>query len=162
VASISASQGSCAAPPAGRGGVVGCALGSLAPGASAAVDIGLDVGAAGGSTLSPAGAWTGRVTGTARDPNLPDNASSATTAVTGAPPPPPPPPPPPAPPPVRCVVPGLVGRSLGRARALIAHAHCSVGRLRRVASRSRRGTVLAQSPRAGAHRAAGFPVSLRV
>jgi hypothetical protein len=72
------------------------------------------------------------------------------------PPPPPPepppaaPPPPPLPPPVvKCRVPGVVGQSLATASRMIRRAGCSVGRVRRVRSKRRRGRVVAQSPRVG-------------
>jgi hypothetical protein len=73
-------------------------------------------------------------------------------SATGPPPPPPPPPPlsPPPPPQMRCRVPKVVGRTLGRAATLILRAHCRVGRVtRRHSVRRKRGKVLVQSPRAG-------------
>jgi Ca2+-binding RTX toxin-like protein len=76
------------------------------------------------------------------------------------------PPAPPAPPPARaaqaCVVPRLRGRTLARARVLLARAHCSVGRVTRVRSRVKRGVVLRQRPAAGSRRPRGAKVSLRV
>ena len=79
------------------------------------------------------------------------------------PPPPPPPSPPPPPQPVRCRVPKLHGLKLGPAKARIRSRKCSVGRVRRRASRSSlRGRVIGQRPRAGAVRRRGFPVKLVV
>ncbi|MEP6910661.1 MAG: ABC transporter substrate-binding protein [Actinomycetota bacterium] len=75
-------------------------------------------------------------------------------------PPPPPPPPPPAPQ-VRCVVPRVIGMTVGRARARIRSKHCSVGRIRRAHSR-RVGRVIRQSPRPGVRRARGARVNLVV
>ena len=84
------------------------------------------------------------------------------------PPPPPepppvtPPPPPPPPPPVMCLVPRVIGRPLASASRLIRRAGCSVGRVRRVRSKRRRGRVVAQSPRAGRTVQRRTPVTLRV
>jgi hypothetical protein len=79
-----------------------------------------------------------------------------------------PPPAPPAPPPPPgaarpvCVVPRVRGRTLVKARVLLARAHCSVGKVTRVRSRVKRGVVLRQSPVAGTRRARGAKVALRV
>jgi hypothetical protein len=77
-----------------------------------------------------------------------------------------PPPEPPAPPPPaakeNCIVPRLRGRTLTKAKALLARAHCSVGKVTRVRSRVKRGVVIRQSPRAGLRRARGAKVALRV
>ena len=78
------------------------------------------------------------------------------------PPPAPPAPPPPAAAKERCVVPRLRGRTLARAKVLLARAHCSLGKVTRVRSRVKRGIVLRQSPVAGLRRARGAKVSLRV
>jgi len=90
------------------------------------------------------------------------------------PPPPPPPPPPPSPPPgpppppppspaVRCVVPRVIGLRLAAAKRKIRQRHCSVGHVRRAHSRqSRRGRVIAQSPRPGVRRLRGTRVNLVV
>jgi subtilisin family serine protease len=48
-----------------------------------------------------------------------------------------------------CVVPALRGLRLAVAKAAIAHAGCSVGRVRQALSRLRRGRVVSQSPHAG-------------
>jgi peptide/nickel transport system substrate-binding protein len=100
----------------------------------------------------------------------------ATVTISGQPPPPPPPPPPvpppppqpppppppaPPPPPVRCVVPRVIGMTLGRAKARIRARHCGVGRVRRVHS-NRVGRVLRQSPRPGARKPRGAKVNLTV
>jgi hypothetical protein len=78
------------------------------------------------------------------------------------PPPAPPAPPPPARAAQSCIVPRLRGRTLARARVLLARAHCSVGRVTRVRSRVKRGVVLRQRPVAGSRRPRGAKVSLRV
>ncbi len=77
------------------------------------------------------------------------------------PPPAPPPPPPPAAK-AACIVPKLRGRTLARARVLLARAHCSVGKVTRVRSRVKRGLVLRQSSAPGSRKARGAKVSLRV
>ena len=59
------------------------------------------------------------------------------------------------------MVPRVIGLSLRRAKAKIRRANCSVGRIRRTQSR-RVGRVIAQNPRAGKIKAAGFPVKLVV
>jgi RTX calcium-binding nonapeptide repeat (4 copies)/PASTA domain len=80
------------------------------------------------------------------------------------PPPGPPasPPPPPGAARQACVVPRLRGRTLAKAKLALARARCSLGKVTRVHSRARRGTVVAQRPRAGVHRARGAKVALRV
>jgi len=80
---------------------------------------------------------------------------------TTPPPPPLPPPPPPPPPAVSCLVPRVIGLTLGRARTRIRARHCSVGRIRRARSR-RAGRVIGQSPRGGTVRRRGYPVRLVV
>jgi len=65
------------------------------------------------------------------------------------------------PPPARCIVPRVTGLRLGRARARLRRAHCSKGRVRKARSK-RVGRVLAQSPRPGSVRRAGYPVRLVV
>jgi PKD repeat protein len=58
--------------------------------------------------------------------------ASASEAVSIAPPPPPPPPPPPQPPPpppTQCIVPNVMGKSLGAAGNAIREAHCVVGKV---------------------------------
>ena len=73
----------------------------------------------------------------------------------------PPPPPPPAS--SRCLVPRVVGKTLGRAATLILRGHCRVGRVtRRHSVRKKRGKVLAQSPRAGRSLEVGSRVNLVV
>lgn len=78
-----------------------------------------------------------------------------------APPAPPPPPPPPAAK-APCVVPKLRGRTLARAKVLLARAHCRVGKLTRVRSRVKKGIVLKQTPAPRSRRPGGAKVSLRV
>jgi beta-lactam-binding protein with PASTA domain len=63
---------------------------------------------------------------------------------------------------LKCVVPKVVGDSLANARYRIAGAHCRVGKVIRVASRRRKGTVVAQSPRPGKVLAKGSRVGLTV
>jgi RTX calcium-binding nonapeptide repeat (4 copies)/PASTA domain len=75
---------------------------------------------------------------------------------------PPPPPPPATGPNRRCVVPRVRGRTLARAKVLLARANCRLGKVTRVRSRARKGVVLRQSPVAGARRARGAKVALRV
>jgi beta-lactam-binding protein with PASTA domain len=58
-------------------------------------------------------------------------------------------------------VPRVVGLSLGRAKAKIRRARCSVGRIRRARS-TRVGRVIGQSPRPGVVKRRGFPVKLVV
>jgi RTX calcium-binding nonapeptide repeat (4 copies)/PASTA domain len=77
-------------------------------------------------------------------------------------PPPPPGPPPPAAAKNACVVPRLRGRTLAKARVMLARAHCTTGKVTRVRSRVRRGVVLQQSPAAGRRQARGAKVALRV
>jgi uncharacterized repeat protein (TIGR01451 family) len=92
IASFSASQGTCVSPNAAA---VGCALGTLAGGASAIITIQV--------TATAAGTLSNRATihsETMVDPDLADNSATTLTTVTAPPPAPPPPPgPPPGPPP---------------------------------------------------------------
>jgi uncharacterized repeat protein (TIGR01451 family) len=56
----------------------------------------------------------------------------------------------PPPPPVKCVVPKVVGKKLAAAKKRIKKAHCSVGKIKhKHAAKSKRGKVLAQSPKPG-------------
>jgi len=64
--------------------------------------------------------------------------------------------------PVMCVAPRVVGQTLGSARTRIRHAACSVGRVRYVRSRVRRGRVVWQSLRPGTRRPRGALISLHV
>jgi Tol biopolymer transport system component len=61
----------------------------------------------------------------------------------------------------RCVVPGVVGRSVRAGRSRIRRANCSVGRIRRLKSQ-RVGRVISQDPRAGTVRRRGYRVALVV
>jgi Ca2+-binding RTX toxin-like protein len=72
-----------------------------------------------------------------------------------------PPPPPPAAA-ARCVVPALRGKTLARARVLLAARHCRLGRVGRSYSRVRRGRVVAQAKRPGAHLPQGTKVGVVV
>jgi hypothetical protein len=75
---------------------------------------------------------------------------------------PPAPPPPPGAAKEACVVPRLRGRTLAKAKRALTRAHCSLGKVRRVRARVRRGLVVGQSPRAGVRKARGAKVALRV
>lgn len=66
------------------------------------------------------------------------------------------------PPPVRCVVPGVVGKRLAKARARIVRAHCRVGTVARVASTRSKNVVVRQSPGPGNRLRAGSKVNLSV
>jgi hypothetical protein len=61
-----------------------------------------------------------------------------------------------------CLVPDLRGRSLRVARAMLARSSCRLGVVRRVRSRARRGTVVAQRPRIGQRLRAGTKVTVAV
>jgi Ca2+-binding RTX toxin-like protein len=72
--------------------------------------------------------------------------------------PPPPPPPPPA-----CIVPKLLGKTLAAAKGAIAKAHCRLGKVaRKPSSKKKKGRVLGQSPKPGAHLANGGKVNIIV
>jgi hypothetical protein len=64
--------------------------------------------------------------------------------------------------PAPCTVPAVVGRSLAAAKAALARRHCRLGRVTRVRSAKRRGTVVAQRPRAGRILPTGARVDLAV
>jgi len=62
-----------------------------------------------------------------------------------------------------CVVPKLKGKRLPAARTAIKRAHCSVGKITRVkSSKKSKNRVISQSPKAGAHRAEGSKIALKV
>jgi alpha-tubulin suppressor-like RCC1 family protein len=63
---------------------------------------------------------------------------------------------------LRCAVPYARKSLLPKARSLIAHAHCRVGTVKRVASRHLKNWVLAQSPRPYARLKQGAKVNLTV
>jgi hypothetical protein len=64
---------------------------------------------------------------------------------------------------LRCVVPKVRGKTLARARALLAVRHCRLGRVGRAYSRRvRKGRVVSQAKRPGLHLAAGAKVNLVV
>jgi hypothetical protein len=66
-------------------------------------------------------------------------------------------------PPPSCIVPGVKGKTLARAKALISKAHCGVGKVRKAPSRkAQRGRVISQNPRAGWKREQGAKVNLVV
>jgi hypothetical protein len=62
----------------------------------------------------------------------------------------------------QCVVPRVLGKSLGNAKRLIKKAHCAVGKVTRKTSSRKAGIVLKQSPRAGTRRRFGAKVALVV
>jgi hypothetical protein len=64
--------------------------------------------------------------------------------------------------PAPCVVPGLVGKRLGKAKGAIARANCRVGAVAHVHSKRPTNVVLRQSPRAGTHSEAGSRVTVVV
>lgn len=90
----------------------------------------------------PSGASTGGITLT----NCAGHATTATFTVQS----------------IGCVVPKVTGKSLGAAKAAIATAHCTTGKVTKVKSSKKKGTVIKQSPRAGKHLAAKSKVSLTV
>jgi subtilisin family serine protease len=99
------------------------------------------------------------------------NARRAVDAAPPLPGPPPASPPPPQPQPqravrqpdaVHCVVPRLHGRTVAYARRVLSARHCSLGWAKRAFSSRRRGRVVSQSRRPGAHLAAGARVNVRV
>jgi hypothetical protein len=61
-----------------------------------------------------------------------------------------------------CIVPRVVGLSLGRATGAIRAARCAVGKTRKHASGQRKGTVLSQRPAAGTRAPGGTRVDLVV
>jgi beta-lactam-binding protein with PASTA domain len=70
-------------------------------------------------------------------------------------------PPPPAPV-VTCTVPNVVGKTTTYARRAIFNADCAVGRVTSLRAKKKKGTVLAQRPRAGTRLAEGGRVNLLV
>ena len=84
-------------------------------------------------------------------------------------PPPPAPPPPPSPPPpppatqLRCVVPNVKGKTLARARRLLASKRCALGRVTRGYSQKvRKGRVISQRPSVGRRLPRGTKVHVKV
>jgi hypothetical protein len=65
---------------------------------------------------------------------------------------------------VHCVVPNVVRRPLADAKRRIIHAHCSIGRIKRLASRThcRRQVVVAQSPKPPVISLAGRRIGLTI
>jgi PASTA domain-containing protein/List-Bact-rpt repeat protein len=65
--------------------------------------------------------------------------------------------------PATCLVPNVVGKSLGAAMSAIVRAHCKLGKVTRVrSSRAKKGKVVGQSPGAGRRLANGAKVNLAV
>jgi len=67
-----------------------------------------------------------------------------------------------APPPVQCVVPKVIGKELAAAKRAVRAAKCSVGKVKKAASRKPRGKVISQTPKPGAKRAENAKVNLVV
>jgi len=62
-----------------------------------------------------------------------------------------------------CVVPRVVGMTVGKARSKIARSHCAVGSVtRKTSAASKKGKVLSQTPRPGKRLRHGARVSLAV
>jgi hypothetical protein len=59
-----------------------------------------------------------------------------------------------------CVVPKLKGKTLARARKALITAHCALGKVKKAASTTKAGLVIAQSPRPGKHLADGAKVNV--
>ena len=116
-----------------------------------------------GRNLDRAGpAWRGTNTITAVATDGAGATAQAQVAVVYNPPPLPPPPPPP-PPASRCKVPKIKGMKLNAAERLIRRAHCRVGKIHRVKSRTiRKDRVMSTSPRSGRMLRAGTKIELFV
>jgi hypothetical protein len=130
--------------------VAPAALGTISP----------DTGSSTTFTASQAG---GQGSATASLGGVNGSASVTVAVPVVVPPPPPSPPQPVAPltPPVGCVVPVLRGKTLRAARGALAHRHCALGSKRWARSgKVRRGRVLSQTPRPGAHRPRGARVNV--
>ena len=63
---------------------------------------------------------------------------------------------------IKCAVPYARGLLLPAARSIVAHAHCRVGTVKRVASRKRKNTVVGQSPRPYRRLNTGARVNLKI
>jgi len=61
-----------------------------------------------------------------------------------------------------CVVPAVVGKPLGKATDAIEKAKCKVGDVKKAYSRRKKGTVIAQAPRAHAKLRVNAKVNLTV
>lgn len=61
-----------------------------------------------------------------------------------------------------CVVPTLRGRTVARAKTLLAAAGCKLGMVKRVHARVKRGRVIRSTPRAGKALTAGTRVAVVV
>ena len=59
-----------------------------------------------------------------------------------------------------CVVPKVIGKTLSSARTTLTAASCSVGKITRVSARGKKGRVVAQHPKPGAHLKHGAKVAL--
>ena len=61
-----------------------------------------------------------------------------------------------------CVVPKVVGKTLGAAKKALTAASCSVGKIKTVYSKLKKGRVVAQNPKPGKHVKSGTKVALSV
>jgi hypothetical protein len=68
----------------------------------------------------------------------------------------------PSPPPTKCVVPNVKGKTLAAAKRAIKSHHCTVGKIRKVASKKHEGKVISQQPKAGKHLKKGSKVALEI
>ena len=63
---------------------------------------------------------------------------------------------------LKCAVPYALGSLLPRAKSMIAHAHCRVGTIKRVASRKLKNTVVAELPRPYRRLKKGAGINLKI
>jgi uncharacterized repeat protein (TIGR02543 family) len=64
--------------------------------------------------------------------------------------------------PLRCVVPHVVGKTLGTAEKTLKAAHCGLGKIEMTYSKLKKGRVVAQHPKSGKHLKRGDKVALTV
>jgi hypothetical protein len=138
VDSAVAGDGACSV----SGQTVTCTTGPLTFGQSVPVDVVVTPSTAGGYTNTVSVANASAVA----DPNLANNAASATLTVGSLSPPPPSPPPP------RCIVPPLKGIPASLAKSILKDLHCKV-KIIHVKSRSvHKGLVVKTKPGKGTYR----------
>jgi len=63
---------------------------------------------------------------------------------------------------LKCLVPNVIEKPLGKAKIILGRAHCRAGRVTRVASRKKKGIVVGVSPRPGKSLKNGAKISLKV
>jgi PKD repeat protein len=98
----------------------------------------------------PAGTTGGSDTGAPSTPLSDTQTTTTTTTAT-------------TPAATKCVIPKLIGKTVARAKKLLAKAHCGVGKVaRKTAKKKLRGRVVSQRPSAGTVKPAGSKVSLVV